>query len=257
MSIKGYKSQQALQNKLKGYSEEQSADQSRYVTIQEIQGRKHALDTYTYGQFDVYGADKTVEVGSNIRVLISTAHGASKADFIRFANGTQCGVISVPDANTIITSVELDSDPTGLTFRVYRSVVPLYNPDGSTIITIPVGIATAANQVLEIAELTTANTKLDTLHSDNIKVASHIQSLTINDTAAQSFVPPTNAKWVKIQADDDNIVNLKIAFGVTATALIGHKFASGRSEDYQAVATISVIAISAATNQGVYITWGV
>jgi hypothetical protein len=293
MSIKGYKSQQALMNKLKGYTEEQSCDNARYVTIQELQGRKHALDTYTYGQFAVDGLDKTVEVGSNIRVLISTAHGALKNDFIRFADGTQCAVISIPDANTIITSVELDFDPTGLTFKIYRSVVPLYNPDGSTIITIPVGISTSANQVLELAQLTTANTKLDTLHTDNgaiittptalvggsgilgylsaiwtalngvlkvspsVQVASHVQSLTIDGTTAQLFTAPANAKWVKIQADDNNSVNLKVAFGVTATATIGHKFAAGRSEDFQAVADISIIAESVITGQGIYITWGV
>lgn len=89
------------------------------------------------------------------------------------------------------------------------------------------------------------------------QVASHVQSLTIDGVTAQSFTAPANARWVKIQADDDNLVNLKIAFGTTATATIGHKFAAGRSEDYSAVATISVIAATTATAQGVYITWGV
>lgn len=111
------------------------------------------------------------------------------------------------------------------------------------------GLATSANQVL-------TNTKLDSLIALT-KVLSHVQSLTIDGTTAQSFTPPTGAKKVKIHADDDNSVNLRVAFGTTASATIGEKFAAGRSEDFDGSATVSIIAESTASNQGVYLVWSV
>jgi hypothetical protein len=87
--------------------------------------------------------------------------------------------------------------------------------------------------------------------------ATYVQSVTIDGVTAQTFAAPsTVSKWVKIQADDNNSVSLRVCVGGTATATNGHLFAPGRSEDFQAVATISVIASSTATAQMISITWG-
>jgi hypothetical protein len=131
MSIKGFKSQQALQQKLSGFTEEQSIDPARYVTVQEMSGRRHALDVLVQGAYQISVAPITILAGSNIRKIIATAHGASKSDVIRLADGTQFSAISIPDTDTIITSVELDSDPTGKTFTIWRHITPAYNVDGS------------------------------------------------------------------------------------------------------------------------------
>ena len=135
MSIKGHKSQQALQQKLAGFTEEQSIDQARYVTVQELNGRRHALDVKPSGLYPLVSIPATIAAGSNIRKIIKVGHGASKNDVIKLSNNTEFSVLSVPDANTIITSVELDVDPTGDTFTVWRHVTPSYAADGSIVAT--------------------------------------------------------------------------------------------------------------------------
>jgi len=131
MSIKGFKSQQALSKKLGGYTEDQSIDQARYVTVQEMGGKRHALDVIIQGAYQIGALPSTVGAGSNIRVIKCVAHGANKNDIIRLSNGTQFSAISIPDADTIITSVELDVDPTGDIFTIWRHITPSYNADGS------------------------------------------------------------------------------------------------------------------------------
>ena len=131
MSIKGYKSQQALQQKLAGYSEDQSIDKLRYTTIQEMSGRRHALDVLVHGAYQITTVPKTIETGSNIRTIKITSHGANNNDIIRLSNGTQFSALSIPDANTIITSVELDVSPVGDTCTIWRHITPSYNADGS------------------------------------------------------------------------------------------------------------------------------
>lgn len=131
VSIKGYKSQQALQQKLAGYSEDQSVDKLRYTTIQEMSGRRHALDVAIHGAYQITTVPKTIESGSNIRTIKITSHGANKNDIIRLSDGTQFSALSVPDANTIITSVELDVSPVGDTCTIWRHITPSYNADGS------------------------------------------------------------------------------------------------------------------------------
>ena len=131
--IKGFKSQKMLKTKLKGYTDDQSIDPERYVTIQEIPGDRYAADVMIHGAFKVNLLGVlTVAAGSNVRVIKCTAHGAQKGDFVKFVDdATDVQVLSVPDANTIILATELSFDPTGLTFDVLRSVTPSYNKDGS------------------------------------------------------------------------------------------------------------------------------
>lgn len=134
MSIKGFRSQQALQRKLGDFTEDQSIDQSRFVTVQEMSGRRHGLDVIISGAYQV-GGTLTAANGSNIRVIKCAAHGALKGDIIRLSNGTQFAALSVPDINTIITTVELDVNPSGDTFTVWRHIVPACKPDGSLVTT--------------------------------------------------------------------------------------------------------------------------
>lgn len=97
-----------------------------------------------------------------------------------------------------------------------------------------------------------------TVATQNVaRVASYVQSLTIDGTTAQTFNAPANAKWCKIVAGIDNTIDLMVNFGATATATVGCEFQPGRSEDFDAVANISVIAKSATTNHKVSIYWGV
>lgn len=130
--IKGFKSQKILKSKINGYSFDDSVDPERYATIQELTGDKHGLDVVNHGAFKVNLAAKTVEAGSNVRVIKNTAHGAIKGDQIRFiTDGIEASVLSIPDANTIILGSELNFDPTGLTFDILRHITPTYNSDGT------------------------------------------------------------------------------------------------------------------------------
>ena len=74
-------------------------------------------------------------------------------------------------------------------------------------------------------------------------------------TVAQTFTAPAGAKWAKVQADDTNSANIRVKIGGTATVSSGMQFQAGRSEDYQAVGNISVIAESG-SGQKIYVQFG-
>lgn len=130
--IKGFKSQKILKSKLKGYTEDQSVDYERYTTIQELTGDKHGADVVIHGGFEVDGVVRSVEAGSNVRVLKLTAHGAQKGDFVRFKlSGIEASILSVPDVDTVIIGSELSFNPIGLEVLICRHITPSYNVDGS------------------------------------------------------------------------------------------------------------------------------
>lgn len=194
VSIKGYKSQQALQQKLAGYSEDQSVDKLRYTTIQEMSGRRHALDVLIHGAYQITTVPKTIESGSNIRTIKITGHGANKNDIIRLSDGTQFSALSVPDANTIITSVELDVSPVGDTCTIWRHISPSYNADGSLNVLAsqgPVqfnkdGVSTAVNYV------TATPTSSDALPVNIVTVNGQGISTTVDLSGAQINVQLTD-----------------------------------------------------------------
>lgn len=74
--------------------------------------------------------------------------------------------------------------------------------------------------------------------------------------AVQTFTMPVGAKWFKIMADGDNPSSVRMKIGATPTASSGMKLEAGRSEDFQAVGNVNVIAEVAGTNY-VSIHWGV
>lgn len=75
-------------------------------------------------------------------------------------------------------------------------------------------------------------------------------------TSDQTFTAPANAKWCKVMADDTNVANIRVKIGGTATTSSGMQFQPGRSEDFNAVGNISVIAESG-TNQKISVVFGV
>lgn len=130
--VKGFKSQKILKTKLSGYTETESVDPERYVTIQELTGDKHGADVVIHGGFEIDGITRTAAAGSNIRILKAVGHGAQKGDFVRFKlSGIEASILSVPDADTIILASELSSSPVGLDFLICRHITPSYNVDGS------------------------------------------------------------------------------------------------------------------------------
>lgn len=84
------------------------------------------------------------------------------------------------------------------------------------------------------------------------------QSLTLDGTTAQTFTPPTGARWLKIHAGPSNTINLMVAFGgTTATSTVGEEFEAGRSEDFNGVSSVSIICKSAITAHKVSLIWSV
>jgi len=233
MSIKGFKSQQALQQKLSGFTESQSLDQARYVTVQEMPGRRHALDVTISGLYKISASPLTVSAG-NIRTIICASHGASANDMIRLSDGTTVGVLSVPDVNTIITAVELSVSPVGDTFTVWRAITPAYNSDGSLNVSVtpsPItynrksGGTTIATTVLEDLD-TPANSRampvvLHGVDAASITITSgdlNISSSHVNDSIAigdgTNLVAVTAANELKVS---NPVLNVDTASSGTIT----------------------------------------
>lgn len=144
MSIKGYSTQKKVTKKIGTYSEELTADSNQFVTAQKTSSNKLGLDTVSNGLYRTTVLAKAAEVGSvdPKRVLISTAHGAKAGDVVRFettaANpGFESGILSIPNANTIILAAELDADIIPVTdeFFILRYVVPRLDETGASITT--------------------------------------------------------------------------------------------------------------------------
>lgn len=140
--IKGFKSQKMLKSRLNGYTENESIDVERYVTIQELPGDRYAADVLIHGAYKVNLLGVlTAAAGSNIRVIKCVGHGAEKGDFVKFiTSAIEVQVLSVPDADTMVLATELPSSPVGLTFDIIRGVTPSYNKDGS------LNVSIASNQ---------------------------------------------------------------------------------------------------------------
>lgn len=88
------------------------------------------------------------------------------------------------------------------------------------------------------------------------KVGSFVEILDLTNVA-QTFTAPAGAKWFKIYTPTTNATTIRFKVGGTATISSGMQLQPGRSEDFQCVGNISVIAEDAATNQHVNVIWGV
>lgn len=147
------------------YTSAQSCDDLQYQTGQNINGQRRAADVIPHGVF-LLSTLNAIEAGSTTRKIIKTAHGARKNDILHFTSGLNIGVaiqiLSCPDANTMILAGTPEfSSTVGDTFDLKRHVTPLYDSTGALAVGAPVGGATAANQVLEIAQLTAINSNTD------------------------------------------------------------------------------------------------
>ena len=120
-----------------------------------------------------------------------------------------------------------------------------------------------ALRLLDIADgFASAGLPSDVTFTSAPFVATPVQSLTLDSVTAQTFIAPAGARFVKIHADAENVVNIKVSIGGTASATIGNPLEPGRSEDWIAVANVSIICkanvdFPTPTDQGVYLTWGV
>jgi hypothetical protein len=94
------------------------------------------------------------------------------------------------------------------------------------------------------------------LSTTQTALVSSYQEITDLTITAQTFTAPVGAKWCKIYAEDTNVANIRVRIGGTATVTSGLQLQPGRSEDFNAVGNISVIAESG-TNQKVNVHFGV
>ncbi len=169
MSIKGFPNQKKLTGALPPFTEAQCNNTNEFATVQPTYSDKNGLDSVQLGLYRTHASAKTATPDATYpnRIFTSTTHGAAVGDVIRFEQsatnpGFESGVKSVPDANTIILNGETPLAIIGTdTFFILRYITPRYGSDGSTVTTIdPAGLATSANQVLEIADLDSIKTSL-------------------------------------------------------------------------------------------------
>lgn len=114
-----------------------------------------------------------------------------------------------------------------------------------------------------LGQKTMANSFAVTLASDQSALSTTQTALTASyqeitnlTTVAQTFTAPAGAKWCKIYCPDTNVANVRVRLAGTATITSGIQFQPGRSEDFNAVGNISVIAESG-TNQVINVHFGV
>lgn len=228
--------QEKFINPIGDYTKEESCDDLQYQTGQNVNGQKRAADTIVYGTYAV-STGNAIATGSTKRVIIKAAHVARKNDVIQFTSGSNSGIaiqiLSCPDANTMILAATAEFDLTvGDTFDIKRYVSPQYNSDGS----------------LNVAAVFTPA----------IPVPSFQDSAVVTDGGVITFSAPVGAKWAKIHAADDNPDKLRVRVDGTApTAIRGHQFEPGRSEDFQATGDVKVIAETAVGNNYICVTFGV
>jgi len=126
MSIKGFSTQKKLDTELVGYNDKQTKDSNQFITAQKTSSDKVLLDSTTNVIFRLHPAVKTVEANSDKRIIKITGHGAKAGDVLRFETASQnpffeAGILSVPDANTIILVAELTNTPSvGDEFYILR-----------------------------------------------------------------------------------------------------------------------------------------
>lgn len=142
MSIKGFSTQKKLDTELVGYNDAQSKDSNQFITAQKTSSDKVLLDSTTNVVFRLHPAVKTVEANSDKRIIKITGHGAKAGDVLRFETASQnpffeTGILSVPDANTIILVAELTNTPSvGDEFYILRYAQLRTDETGALIVSV-------------------------------------------------------------------------------------------------------------------------
>lgn len=145
--LAGWPSQKKITFANKTYNE--------FVTIQPIVADKNGFDVLPKSAFR-NSVLKTVEAGSTDQIIVATAHGAAKGDFIRFENGPyQYFEVAIVDvtANELYLGTKLAAAPAITdTYYIMRHVSPLTDSSGSIVASSgPVqynldGVATTVNE---------------------------------------------------------------------------------------------------------------
>lgn len=224
MSIKGYSTQKKLTQKLDGFTETQTADTNQFITAQKTSSEQVGLDVISNSLYRIHAIVKAAEAGSTNpkRILISTAHGAKPGDVIRFQTtssnpGFQSGILSVPDADTIILAAELDADivPTTDTFFILRHVTPLVDSDGAIPIS-TVGLATEAkqdDQITELASLRAGKSRA------NAPYRNDYSSVNVTTGAYVTAIASLTNTCSEIEIFDSSGQTLKLAIGAAASEI--------------------------------------
>lgn len=140
--IKGFSTQKKSTGSISGFTDKQTQDTTEFVTVSRTYFDKVLSDVKNIGCFRIHPTAKTTESGTTNRIIVNTAHGAQKGDFIRFEATAalpfyEAGVLSVPDANTIILDGELPSiPPVGNEFYILRHGTQRLDDSGAGIVSV-------------------------------------------------------------------------------------------------------------------------
>lgn len=111
---------------------ENSGDKLRYVTLQDVQGKRAAMDVLIHG-VTVVSSGHAVEGGSARRLIKSTASGAKVGWFMRPTSGNSAGeeipIIRIVDADTFVIAALFDMAISD-TFELVKPVTPNYTASG-------------------------------------------------------------------------------------------------------------------------------
>ncbi len=221
--------QERFINPIGGYTEDQSTNKLEYITGQNVNGRKRAMDAVIYGLYAV-STGNSIGAGSTSRVIVKVAHGARKNDIIQFTSGLAAGVaiqiLSCPTADIMILAATSEFTlAIGDTFDIKRYVTPKYNSDGS------------------LSVVTTSQTQ----------TATFVEDATVS-TGMETFTAPAGAFAALVETTDTNTVNIRVVMGGNASSTSGIQFQPGRSEMYNGGSDITYAAESG-SGQKISVQW--
>jgi len=202
MSMKGFSTTKMLKKVFGGFSCQETVDCGTFVTVQKIGSDKAAQDTLQHSLYEM-SAGNVTEVGSGIRVIKLTGHGAKVGDVVRFTSGllddTEMGIVGVPNADTLILVGEFSSIPAlGVdTFSILRYLTTRVDATGGLIVSASPLIFTrnGADQTVIEDTVTPANNR--PLPVKLASVTGDI-NITANDLNVQTSHIGANADSVRI-----------------------------------------------------------
>ncbi|MEM1944703.1 MAG: hypothetical protein QXX57_03060 [Nitrososphaerota archaeon] len=213
-------------------------------------------------------------------------HGARVNDVLRIMDGAavswELDIAEIADSDNLIVANIFQTLPQiGDEAKVMRWITPRLDSDGNVSVNVSVntaGLATEAKQNDIISSLIDIETELQALNGVDFAtetkqndIIAELQNIVTSlsgsvvgvyeeilnlEADEQIFVAPAGAKNFSIMADDTNTEKIRFKVGGSATIASGMQLQPGRSESFDFVGDISVIA-EAGTNQKVYVQWGV
>lgn len=256
--ISGFPTTQKILGKT-GDTQKSKAD---FVTLQPSFDSRQALDTVPRFAFRV-GAIRTAQAGTgNLddgkgTYIADTATTAREGDIVRFETGNmqyfEAPIVEV-QTNGFRLGIRVASAyaPASTdTFYILRYATQLVDSSGSPIVSTTPGptqfVLNSVNTQVLKDTTTPANNKPFPVQLEPGRAGS-FDEITNLTNSAQSFTAPARAVGFKIQSLSDNAQNIRMKVGAAATASSGFRLEPGRSESFDLVGTISVIAEAAGTN---------